>query len=520
MIGAPVFHVNGDDPEACVRVARLAVDYRQAFKKDVVIDLVCYRRRGHNEGDDPSMTQPLMYDIIDRKRSVRKLYTEALIGRGDITVQEAEEALRDYRDQLERAFAETHDASEESKPEPVMDPRTPQQATVTTAIPTEVLKAIGDAHVSLPQDFTVHPKLKRMLERRAAMASEGGIDWAMGELLAFGSLLMQGTTVRLAGQDSRRGTFVQRHSVLIDRETAANYTPLAHLAENQAKFFVYDSLLSEYAALGFEYGYSVANPKALVLWEAQFGDFVDGAQMVIDEFISSGEAKWGQRSGVVLLLPHGLEGQGPDHSSGRIERFLQLSAENNMTVANCTTPANYFHLLRQQALSDVHRPLVVFTPKSLLRAKAAVSAVEEFTEGGFGPVLGDPGVGGEPLDDGAVRRVLLCSGKVFYDLAAHRESEGTADTAIVRVEQLYPLPAEQIRAALERYPNATDVVWAQEEPANMGAWQFMAVNLPEHLPEGRRLRRVSRRASASPAVGSAKVHDAEQRALVAEAFAG
>jgi multifunctional 2-oxoglutarate metabolism enzyme len=519
MVNAPIFHVNGDDPEAVVRVARLAVDYRQAFKKDVVIDLVCYRRRGHNEGDDPSMTQPLMYDIIDRKRSVRKLYTEALVGRGDITLQEAEEALKDYRGQLERAFAETHDAQETSKPEPVMDPRTPQESQVKTAITPEVLKAIGDAHVSLPPDFHVHPKLQRMLERRAAMVSEGGIDWAMGELLAIGSLLMDGVPVRLAGQDSRRGTFVQRHSVLIDRETAREYTPLAHLSEDQAKFFVYDSLLSEYAAVGFEYGYSVANQQALVAWEAQFGDFVDGAQMVIDEFISSGEAKWGQRSGVVMLLPHGLEGQGPDHSSGRIERFLQLCAENNMTVANCSTPGNYFHLLRRQALSDVHRPLIVFTPKSLLRAKAAVSPVEDFTEQSFRPVLPDTGVGGDPLDDAAVRRVLLCSGKVAYDLMAHRESEGVADTAVVRVEQLYPLPAEQINAQLERYPNATDVVWVQEEPANMGAWQFMAVNLPEHLPQGRTFRRVSRRASASPAVGSAKVHEVEQRQLIAEAFA-
>ncbi|MGY1711005.1 multifunctional oxoglutarate decarboxylase/oxoglutarate dehydrogenase thiamine pyrophosphate-binding subunit/dihydrolipoyllysine-residue succinyltransferase subunit [Geodermatophilus sp. SYSU D00758] len=518
MIGAPVFHVNGDDPEACVRVARLAVDYRQAFRKDVVIDLVCYRRRGHNEGDDPSMTQPLMYDIIDRKRSVRKLYTEALIGRGDITLAEAEEALKDYRGQLERAFAETHDSKETPQPEPVMDQPAVEEP-VATAISTEVLKAVGDAHVSLPEDFTVHPKLKRMLERRAAMVSEGGIDWAMGELLAFGSLLVQGVPVRLAGQDSRRGTFVQRHSVLIDRETGREYTPLAHLSDDQAKFFVYDSLLSEYAALGFEYGYSVANPKALVLWEAQFGDFVDGAQMVIDEFISSGEAKWGQRSGVVLLLPHGLEGQGPDHSSGRIERFLQLCAENNMTVANCSTPGNYFHLLRRQGLSSVHRPLVVFTPKSLLRAKAAVSPVADFTDESFRPVLPDPGVGGEPLDDAAVRRVLLCSGKVAYDLFAQREADGTADTAVVRVEQLYPLPAEQIVAALERYPNASDVVWVQEEPANMGAWQFMAVNLPEHLPSGRRLRRVSRKASASPAVGSAKVHDVEQKRLIAEAFA-
>jgi 2-oxoglutarate decarboxylase len=519
MVNAPIFHVNGDDPEAVVRVARLAVDYRQAFKKDVVIDLVCYRRRGHNEGDDPSMTQPLMYDIIDRKRSVRKLYTEALVGRGDITLQEAEEALKDYRGQLERAFAETHDAQETSKPEPVMDPRTPQESQIKTAITPEVLKAIGDAHVSLPPDFHVHPKLQRMLERRAAMVSEGGIDWAMGELLAIGSLLMDGVPVRLAGQDSRRGTFVQRHSVLIDRETAREYTPLAHLSEDQAKFFVYDSLLSEYAAVGFEYGYSVANQQALVAWEAQFGDFVDGAQMVIDEFISSGEAKWGQRSGVVMLLPHGLEGQGPDHSSGRIERFLQLCAENNMTVANCSTPGNYFHLLRRQALSDVHRPLIVFTPKSLLRAKAAVSPVEDFTEQSFRPVLPDTGVGGDPLDDAAVRRVLLCSGKVAYDLMAHRESEGVADTAVVRVEQLYPLPAEQINAQLERYPSATDVVWVQEEPANMGAWQFMAVNLPEHLPQGRTFRRVSRRASASPAVGSAKVHEVEQRQLIAEAFA-
>ncbi len=518
MIGAPVFHVNGDDPEACMRVARLAVDYRQAFRKDVVIDLVCYRRRGHNEGDDPSMTQPLMYDIIDRKRSVRKLYTEALIGRGDITLQEAEEALKDYRGQLERAFAETHDARDTSKPEPVMDPRSAHESAVATAVTTEVLKAIGDAHVSFPPDFSPHPKLQKMLERRAAMVSEGGIDWAMGELLAFGSLLMEGIPVRLAGQDSRRGTFVQRHAVLIDRESAEEYTPLLYLG-NQAKFFVYDSLLSEYAALGFEYGYSVANPNALVLWEAQFGDFVDGAQMVIDEFISSGEAKWGQRSGVVLLLPHGLEGQGPDHSSGRIERFLQLSAENNMTVANCTTPGNYFHLLRRQALSDVHRPLVVFTPKSLLRSKAAVSEVQEFTDEAFRPVLPDTGVGGKPLDAGAVRRVLLCSGKVAYDLMAARESAGDEATAIVRVEQLYPLPAEQIVAELERYPDASDVVWVQEEPANMGAWQFMAVNLPEHLPAGRRFRHVSRRASASPAVGSAKVHEVEQRQLVAQAFA-
>ncbi|MBA3523864.1 MAG: multifunctional oxoglutarate decarboxylase/oxoglutarate dehydrogenase thiamine pyrophosphate-binding subunit/dihydrolipoyllysine-residue succinyltransferase subunit, partial [Geodermatophilaceae bacterium] len=340
MIQAPIFHVNGDDPEACVRVSRFAVEYRQAFRKDVVVDLVCYRRRGHNEGDDPSMTQPLMYDVIDKKRSVRKLYTESLIGRGDIGIADAEEALRDYQGRLERAFAETRDFSGSSKPEPVMA-ESPREG-VRTAIAAETLKCIADAHVSLPEGFTVHPKLKKVLDRRAAMATEGAIDWSFAEILAFGSSLMDGVPVRLAGQDSRRGTFVQRHAVLIDRKTAAEYTPVANLEEGQARFWAYDSLLSEYAAMGFEYGYSVANRKALVLWEAQFGDFADGAQIIIDEFISSGEAKWGQRSGVVLLLPHGSEGQGPDHSSGRIERYLQMCAEDNMTVANCSTPANYF----------------------------------------------------------------------------------------------------------------------------------------------------------------------------------
>ncbi|MDQ3733759.1 MAG: multifunctional oxoglutarate decarboxylase/oxoglutarate dehydrogenase thiamine pyrophosphate-binding subunit/dihydrolipoyllysine-residue succinyltransferase subunit, partial [Actinomycetota bacterium] len=508
MIQAPIFHVNGDDPEACVRVARLAVDYRQAFKKDVVIDMVCYRRRGHNEGDDPSMTQPLMYDIIDRKRSVRKLYTEALVGRGDITVADAEEALKDYRGQLERVFTETRDAKNEPKPMPGMSQ--PATDAVQTAVSAEVIKQIGDAHVSVPVGFAVHPRLQRVLERRAAMASEGEIDWAFGEILALGSLLVEDVPVRLAGQDSRRGTFVQRHSVLIDRKTGAEYTPLANLDPGQAKLWMYDSLLSEYAALGFEYGYSVGNPEALVLWEAQFGDFVDGAQLIIDEFISSGEAKWGQRSGVVLLLPHGLEGQGPDHSSARPERFLQMCAENNMTVANCTTPANYFHLLRRQALSTSQRPLIVMTPKSLLRHKAAVSSVAEFTEGRFFPVLDDPGVRGEPLDRAAVTRVLLCSGKVAYDLGAERDRRRAGTVALLRVEQLYPLPIGEINDVLATYPNATDLVWVQEEPANMGSWPFMALHLSEGLPEGSSLRRISREAAASPATGSHSIHDREQ----------
>jgi len=513
-VQAPIFHVNGDDPEACVRVAILAFEFRQAFKKDAVIDLLCYRRRGHNEGDDPSMTQPLMYDVIDRKRSVRKTYTEHLVGRGDITVEEAEEALKDYQQQLERVFAETRDASTSTAAEPVLAPLL-DLSTIDTAVGQDVLDALGRAHVDLPEGFTPHPKLAPLMEKRAAMVKDGGIDWGFGEVLAFGSLLMQGTPVRLAGQDSRRGTFVQRHATLIDRVTGEEYTPLKHLGPAAAPFYVYDSLLSEYACLGFEYGYAVARPEALVLWEAQFGDFVNGAMTVIDEYISSGEAKWGQRSGVTMLLPHGYEGQGPDHSSARIERFLQLCAEDNMTVAYPTTPAQHFHLLRAQALAHVERPLVVFTPKSMLRLKAATSAPEDFTSGHWQPVLADP----ELPDPAGVTRVVLSAGKVHYDLAAHRRKASDSSVALLRVEQLYPLPGAQVRAALAAYPNATDVVWVQEEPANQGAWAHVALSLPEQLAPGTQLRRISRRAAASPAVGSHKVHEVEQAALVEAVFA-
>jgi 2-oxoglutarate dehydrogenase E1 component len=523
MIQAPIFHVNGDDPEACVRVAKLAFEYRQAFKKDVVIDLVCYRRRGHNEGDDPSMTQPLMYRLIEGKRSVRKIYTESLIGRGDISVEEAEQALRDYQGQLERVFAETREAISSSADEGTgegIEPPSEQKASVgssrRTAVDLEVVKQIADAHVALPDGFTVHPKLMPLLQKRAAMASEGGIDWAMGELFAFGSLLLEGKPVRLAGQDSRRGTFVQRHAVLTDKETGQEWVPLAHLDEGQARFWIYDSLLSEFAAMGFEYGYSVARPDALVLWEAQFGDFFNGAQTIIDEFVSSSEQKWGQRSSVVLLLPHGFEGQGPDHSSGRIERFLQMCAEENMTVAYPSTPASYFHLLRRHAYLEPRRPLVVFTPKSMLRLKAAASEVEDFTSGGFRPVLPEVEKGIDPAN---VRRVLLCSGKVYYDLLAERAKRagsGGAEVAIVRVEQLAPLPGAEIAETVGAYPQA-ELVWVQEEPANQGPWPFMALNLPAHLG-GRTLSSVSRAASASPAAGSHKKHDLEQRALVEHAF--
>ena len=398
MIQAPIFHVNGDDPEAVVRVAKLAFEYRQAFNKDVVIDLVCYRRRGHNEGDDPSMTNPRMYQIIDTKRSVRKLYTEELIGRGDITVDDAQEQLRDYQSQLEQVFKATRDAAgAPPRPRSIAEEPEPQ---VETAIDAAVVRAVGQAHLELPEGFTPHKRVQQLLERRAKMAADGGIDWGFGELIAFGSLLSQGVTVRLAGQDSRRGTFVSRHASIVDAKTGKDFLPLSTLATGNARFFVHDSLLSEYAAMGFEYGYSVENPDALVLWEAQFGDFANGAQSIVDEFISSGEVKWGQQSSLVLLLPHGQEGQGPDHSSGRPERFLQLCAQDNMRVANPTTPANYFHLLRRQALSSKRKPLVVFSPKSLLRHKLAVSSVADFTPGTFQPVLGDAGVNGTPLDAG------------------------------------------------------------------------------------------------------------------------
>ncbi len=524
MIQAPIFHVNGDDPEACVRVAKLAFEYRQEFKKDVVIDMVCYRRRGHNEGDDPSMTQPLMYSLIENKRSVRKIYTESLIGRGDISVEEAEQALRDYQGQLERVFSETREAIASSADEGTgegIEPPAEQSSSVgagarATAVPLEVVKQIADAHVALPEGFTVHPKLMPLLQRRAAMASEGGIDWAMGELFAFGSLLLEGKPIRMAGQDSRRGTFVQRHAVLTDRATGDEWVPLAHLDEGQARFWIYDSLLSEFAAMGFEYGYSVARPDALVLWEAQFGDFFNGAQTIIDEFVSSSEQKWNQRSSVVLLLPHGFEGQGPDHSSGRIERFLQMCAEDNMTVAYPSTPASYFHLLRWHAYHQPRRPLIVFTPKSMLRLKAAASAVEDLTSGTFRPVIPETESG---LDAGAVRRVLLCSGKVYYDLLAERAKRATsggAQVAIVRVEQLAPVPGDEIAAAVGAFPQA-ELVWVQEEPANQGPWPFMALNLPAHLG-GRGLSCISRPASASPAAGSHKKHDLEQHGLVEQAF--
>ncbi|WP_326591621.1 multifunctional oxoglutarate decarboxylase/oxoglutarate dehydrogenase thiamine pyrophosphate-binding subunit/dihydrolipoyllysine-residue succinyltransferase subunit [Streptomyces brevispora] len=521
MIEAPIIHVNGDDPEAVVRVARLAFEYRQTFNKDVVIDLICYRRRGHNEGDNPEFTNPQMYTLIDKKRSVRKLYTESLIGRGDITLEEAEQALQDFQGQLEKVFAEVREATSAPSQPHVPDVQAEFPVAVTTAVSSEVVKLIAESQVNIPDRITVHPRLMPQMQRRAASVDNGTIDWGMGETLAIGSLLMEGTPVRLAGQDTRRGTFGQRHAVLVDQKTGEDYTPLLYLSEDQARYNVYDSLLSEYAAMGFEYGYSLARPESLVIWEAQFGDFVNGAQTVVDEFISSAEQKWGQTSGVTLLLPHGYEGQGPDHSSARPERFLQMCAQDNMTVAMPTLPSNYFHLLRWQVHNPHHKPLIVFTPKSMLRLKAAASKVEEFTTGGFRPVIGD-----ESVDPNAVRKVVFCAGKVYYDLEAEREKRGVTDTAIIRLERLYPLPGAELQAEIAKYPNAEKYLWAQEEPANQGAWPFIALNLIDHLdlavgadvPHGERLRRISRPRGSSPAVGSAKRHQAEQAQLADEVF--
>ena len=526
MIGAPIFHVNGEDPEACAWVARLAVDFRQEFKKDVVIDMLCYRRRGHNEGDDPSMTQPYMYDVIDTKRGVRKAYTEALIGRGDISMKEAEDALRDYQGQLERVFNEVRELEKhvagpsESVETDQMLPRG-----MTTAVDKALLARIGDAHLAFPEGFSVHPRVLPVLEKRREMAYEGKVDWAFAELLALGSFLSEGKLIRMSGQDTQRGTFTQRHAVIVDRKTGAEFTPLDLLTVNSdgnstgGRFLIYNSALSEYAAVGFEYGYSVGNPKALVLWEAQFGDFLNGAQSIIDEFISSGEAKWGQLSDVVLLLPHGHEGQGPDHTSGRIERFLQLWAEGSMTVALPSTPANYFHLLRRHGLDGIRRPLIVFTPKSMLRNKAAVSDIRDFTEQKFRSILEEPTYTDGEGDRNLVKRILLTSGKIYYELAARKAKDKRDDVAIIRVEQLAPLPKRRLGNTLDSYPNAQQFFWVQEEPANQGAWPTFGLNLPELLPDKLTgLKRISRRAMSAPSSGSSKVHAVEQQEIIDLAF--
>jgi 2-oxoglutarate dehydrogenase E1 component len=512
-IQAPIFHVNGDDPEACVRVAKLAWDYRQRFHKDVVIDMVCYRRHGHNEGDDPSYTQPLMYKAISERRSVRKLYVESLVRRGDITVDEAEAALSDFHDKLQVALDETRSQAPASFPVP----KPPRPLGVLPHIPTGVERHVLDRVFSkltdYPDGFQIHPKLGRQFEARASLYHDDGeVDWATAEALAIGSLVIEEHPVRLAGQDSRRGTFSQRHAALIDFETGEPWLPLDDL-DTADHVWVFDSLLSEYAALGFEYGYSHANPQALVMWEAQFGDFINGAQIVIDQYIVAAEDKWDQRNGVVLLLPHGYEGQGPEHSSARIERFMTLAAEDNMQIVNTTTAANYFHLLRRQVHSERRTPLIVFTPKQGLRMKQTRSPIEALTSGSFQEVLDDPG----DIDATAVTRIVFCSGKVAWDAIDERDRRG-APVAIVRVEQLYPLPTEQMLAILAKYPNARELRWLQEEPENMGAWRFIEANTWRIKERGYDLRHVARVESGSPATGSKAIHDQELADLMERTF--
>ena len=544
----PIFHVNADDPETVARTARHAYEYRRTFHKDVIIDLICYRRRGHNEGDDPSMTQPLMYRLIDSLDSTRGVYTAALVGRGDITPQEAQEIAKSYQDELERVFTEariqvtggtgsddagdatdtsTQDLSDPTKvgvPLSSLEIPYSQRAGTgmmlgwTSAVPRDVVERIGDAQVAWPESFTVHPKLQAMLSKRREATREGGIDWGLGELIALGSLLMEGVPIRLAGEDARRATFAQRHAVLHDHASGQEWTPLSFLTPDQAPLEIYDSLLSEYAALAFEYGYSVERPEGLTMWEAQFGDFANGAQSVIDEYVTSAAQKWGQRSGLVMLLPHGQEGQGPDHSSARIERYLQMCAQDNMLVAQPSTPASYFHLLREHTYTRPRRPLIVFTPKQLLRLKAACSPVEAFTSGTFQPVIGetDDAVLASAQKQG-VDRVLLCSGRVYYDLLAHRTKTGDTSTAIVRLEQLYPLESSAIAEALAPFSGA-ELVWVQDEPANQGMWPYLALNLPTDLTGGVLPTLISRPEAAAPAVGTAGLHRAQQEEILRQAF--
>jgi 2-oxoglutarate dehydrogenase E1 component len=515
----PIFHVNGDNPAAVARVARLAFEFRQRFHKDAVIDMVCYRRRGHNEGDDPSFTQPAMYDLIEAKPTVRTIFTESLVGRGDITEDDAAAAHDRFRSRLESVFEESRriEPGVEYTRSPKYPPKRPlDESTSTTP---EVLEKVAKAHLSFPPGFTVHPKVLSVLERRAKSIREGGIDWATGELLAIGSLLLEGRPVRLVGQDTRRGTFSQRFAAVIDRVTSEAYVPLKHLSAEQGRFCVYDSLLSEYAALGFEYGYSVAAPNALVLWEAQFGDFVNGAQTITDEFVSSGMAKWQQKSGVVLLLPHGQEGQGPDHSSARLERWLNLCSEQALAVAQPSTPASYFHLLRRHAYVHWHRPVVIATPKSMLRNKLAVSQPADFTTGSWRAALADPTI----TDPGKVSRVLLCSGKIRWELVKARTAAGKdGQIAIIPLERLYPLPTEDLSQELQPYSHVTDFRFVQEEASNQGAWRFMKFLLEPALSEklGRQivLQGITREAASAPAVGSMKLYQSEESALLKAAL--
>jgi 2-oxoglutarate dehydrogenase E1 component len=530
IIQAPVFHVNGDDPEAAVQAARLAIAFRQRFKKDVFIDLVCYRRHGHNELDDPTFTQPVMYQKIATHPTTLALYRDELVAAGTVTAEEVERRRRDFRELMDAAQSYAQDFM----------PRQPVFAfgglwnglgwagddlSAHTAVPRETLVEIASAFTRVPDGFTPHPRVARLMEERAGMVRDDRpIDWSCAEALAIGSLLVEHVPVRLAGQDTGRGTFSQRHAVLHDVHTGERYVPLDNIRGDQEQLRVLDTMLSENAVLGFEFGVSLADPYRLVCWEAQFGDFVNGAQVVVDQFISSSESKWQRMSGLVVLLPHGYEGQGPEHSSARLERFLQLAAEDNLQIGNYTTPAQYFHALRRQMHRSFRKPLVLMTPKSLLRHKLCVSRLAEFTDGAFQPVLDDVAIAGAPeaglvVEPARVRRLLLCSGKIYYALLAGRRERDLDWAGIVRVEELYPFPFRPLEKILAAYPNAQDVVWVQEEPWNMGAWHFVYHRLKRILGADRRLSYVGRMEAASPATGSYKIHQQEEAELVNRAFA-
>jgi 2-oxoglutarate decarboxylase len=511
MIQAPIFHVNGDDPEACARASRLAYDYRETFHRDVVIDIVCYRRFGHNEGDDPSYTQPEMYKIIDQMRSVRKIYTETLVRRGDISIEEAEGALNDFNARLQSVLDEVR-----LVPVPQLNgvpvAEVPDDAPApATGVQRATLLEIAAATVRAPEGFTIHPKLERQFTQRQALLESGQVDWALGEALAIGSLVIEGSNVRLMGQDSRRGTFSHRHAALIDYENGDQFVPLASMGA-PGFFTVRDSFLSEYAALGFEYGYSVEASNTLVAWEAQFGDFMNGAEIIIDNFLVAAEDKWGQLASVVMLLPHGYEGQGPEHSSGRIERFLSLCARNNMRVAQPSTASQYFHLLRSQVVRPHSTPLIVFTPKSMLRAVQTRSPLTEFENGSFQTVLDD-----HVKDVQGVTRVVLATGKIAHEAIGRRDENDVSSVAIVRVEQLYPWPGDALDVIVARYPKVQEFVWLQEEPENMGAWPFVHLQMHDQF-RGTDVRHVARAESASPATGSGLVHNAEQADLLDRAI--
>ncbi|MEY2559246.1 MAG: 2-oxoglutarate dehydrogenase component [Verrucomicrobiota bacterium] len=521
MIEVPIFHVNGDDPLAVKFVTDLSLDFRQEFGRDAVIDLYCYRRYGHNEGDEPSFTQPDLYAKIQKRPSVAQLYKKELIEAGRLSEDEAASLEVEFEMRLELVLQEVKSIEEEQAGEKarfqestaVFQPQYTSEGT-PTAISAEMLRQIVDGLTRVPENFDVIPKVKRtVLDRRREVFEAGGpYEWHYAEALAFGSLLLEGIPVRLSGQDSRRGTFSTRHSFIYDAKTGQPFMPLLHLAPDQARICIYNSLLSEAAVLGFDYGYSLDYPNMLCLWEAQFGDFANGAQTIIDQFIVPAESKWQRPSGIVLLLPHGYEGQGPEHSSARLERFLQACAEDNIQVCNVTTSAQYFHVLRRQMKRDFVKPLIIMTPKSLLRSEQASSRTEDFTGGGFSEILGSPEVG--PPDK--MKRIILCSGKVYYDLLNHREAEKITSAAIVRVEQLYPLAEIRLREMLKPFPKSAKLIWCQEESQNMGAWTFMEPRLWSLF--GRKILYAGRNASASPAVGSLAIHKREQAQLIAEAF--